>query len=137
MASITYVARRSLATGHVLGVTYSIETDLMQADRGVRYLRERQQSLSGHVETNFFGSTAIWTIRTLPLPYEDTEILREMLDSTADGQEFSFDPYGTPDVAVRLLTVVREDDGHDEERIVEVGDWQVDRFGFSFQLREV
>lgn len=138
MALVTYEARRSLAPGHVLSEDYSLRLTLMpQSERSVRDLKTSQQSLSGRTETQFFGQQTAWTITLAPADFLQAELIREFLDSTADGQQFTFDPYGTEAKTSNwLLTVVRDDDGYRESRVIAVGRGGEDDFiQFSFGVK--
>lgn len=101
-------------------------------------LKVRTESISGSVETLFFGERRIWTVNTIPVSASSDVALElyEFLRSTADGQNFDFDPYGTEDVPSLLMTVVREDDGYTESLFMAV-DGTGDYVSFSFQVREV
>jgi hypothetical protein len=94
----------------------------------------RQESLSGRIETNYYGERRIWTVKTQP--YErSSDIaarLREFLRSTADGQTFSFDPYGR---GTTVVSVIREDEGFSEDAFLQI-DGLHDFVQYGFQLRE-
>lgn len=135
MASATYLARRGLVSYHMSGGSYSIDfgTTAIARPNGSD-LKHKTESLSGAVETLFFGERRIWAITTVPMQISSAQaqLMYEFLRSTADGQEFVFDPYGNGG----LLTVIREDDGYTESPFSEI-DGVNDYVRFGFQVREV
>lgn len=138
MALVTYIARRSLVSGHVLDENYSLRLSMTPAsERSVQDLKNPQRSLAGNTETQFFGQVQNWSVQLAPCGLQDADLIREFLDSTADGQSFLFDPYGTEARATRwVLSVVRDDEGYSETRVVTVGRGGEDDFiQFTFRLR--
>jgi hypothetical protein len=135
MPSVTYVARRELASGHFEGTEYSLEFDIANLQRPTGGdLKTKSKSLDGTTETLYFGKEKIWSVTTVPeqISSEQAELLYEFLDSTADGQTFTFDPYddGTG------FQVSREDEGYEEVPFSPING--VDDYAqFSFQVREV
>lgn len=96
-------------------------------------LKKSQESLSGNLETQFYGQKRVYRVVLEPVLDSESEALREFIDSTADGQLFTLDPYGFPDQPVRPLTVVREDQGASENiRLRDGGDAWVQ---FEFEVR--
>jgi hypothetical protein len=139
MASVAYEARRGIVAGHTLGEDYPLDFDLETISRpSGNDLKERSESLSGTVETLFFGERRIWqfTIAPFAINSDLAGLIFEFIRSTADGQHFSIDPYGTIDVPVAPMTVTREDDGYTEETFMAV-DGVGDFVRVSFQVREV
>lgn len=122
MALVTYEARRNLAPGHAVGVVYSVPLSLQSAERSVQINRRQQESLSGRVETLFYGERVRWDVEFRPFPGLYLPYMREFLSSTADGQTFEFDPYGTESVpSAHKVYVIRDDDGHSEPRFLALG----------------
>lgn len=140
MGFATYIARRELAPGHTDGGSYTLPLTLTQD--GFEYigkdLKDTQKSLSGAVETLYFGRERIWAITLEPVTDEESVLIREFIESTADGQEFTFDPYGSDDVpSSRQITAKRNDDGAKEAVFLRTGDpGGADLIQFSFEVRE-
>lgn len=135
MPSVTYVARRELASGHFEGTEYSLEFDISTLQRPTAGdLKVKTESLDGSMETLYFGRKKVWSVTTVPeqISSEQAELLYEFLGSTADGQSFTFDPYddGTG------FQVAREDEGYEEAPFSPI-DGVNDYAQFSFQVREI
>lgn len=139
MASADYVAEFGLISGHTAGTPYTIDFDTsdVRAPNGDD-LKIKQESISGVVETNYYGERLIWTLVTIPMSRSSDEGLqmREFLRSTADGQEFTLDPYGVEAVPYAPMTVTREDTGFTEEKFLEK-DGPTDYVSYTFTVREV
>ncbi len=136
MAFAEYIARRRLAAGHVVGVVYTLPMTLVAADRSFSLLREQPESLDGASETLYFGEKIVWQIRTIPYANPIADQFREFLASVADGQVFQFDPYGTVAQSVSEMSVVLEGN-YSEARTVQYGrGGQLDRFRFSFAVKQ-
>mgnify|MGYP001128290258 CR=1 FL=1 len=139
MAAVTYVARRGLAPAHSAGTAYTFPLSISDLQRPQQSdLKYESKSISGQVETLYFGEERIWTVTLAPVRIADAAILYEFLRSTGDGQDFTFDPYGTTVTSVQPLTVKRSDNGFSESVFQRLGqggltDWV--QFGFS--VREV
>lgn len=140
MAWATYIARHDLAPLHFAATEYTIPLALTQEGftfRGAD-LKVRNEMLSGRVETIYHGRKRIWRVTLEPIEEGESALIREFLGSTADGQQFSFDPYGTIDAPQREMTVVREDDGATEDPWMRAGDPAgADLVQFSFDIRQV
>lgn len=129
------MAKRRLASGHSANSTYTLTVELETLEPpSADDLKEVAESMAGNVETIYFGTRRIWnaTIAPVALSSDSFSLIDEFLSSTADGQEFSFDPYetGTP------LTVVRNDKGHQLSKFVSI-DGPNDYVRIAFQVREV
>jgi hypothetical protein len=138
MASANYTAKRSIAAGHQVNLGYSIELPLMSTNPGVRRTRrvETTKSLDGNVETLYYGRDLMIEIMLAPFRWSEHPYLREFLDSTEDGQVFSFDLYGTVATPKQPIQVVRDDDGYNEERWLALGqDGSEDYFTLSIKVR--
>jgi hypothetical protein len=138
MAFAIYTAKRGLVSYHTIDTDYTISFDLSVAQRpSGGDLKQVQRSLSGVQITNFFGEDRVWSVQTAPVqigtPAE--QLLVEFLRSTADGQSFTFSPYG--DVGADPgFPVERSDDGYTEE-VFQVVDGVLDYVRFGFRLKEV
>jgi hypothetical protein len=139
MGWATYVAKRELAPGHVADDSYTIPLTLTQEgfESIGKDLKETPKSISGAVEVLYFGREKIWAITLEPVSDEESLLLREFIESTADGQTFSFDPYGTEAAPRRVLSVKRNDEGAKETNFLRTGDpGGSDAVQFSFEIRE-
>ncbi len=114
MGYATYTAKRSLANSHAIDVAYTIPLSLQDLVFAGADLKVPQKSLSGKVETLFFGQEKIYRVILEPILDAESAAVREFIDSTADGHTFVFDPHGLPGQPVRELTVIREDSGATE-----------------------
>jgi len=132
-----YIARVDLAPSHVAETTYEIP--LVITGDGFQFigkdLKTKQKSISGVVETNYFGRERIWRITLEPIQEQEAAVLREFLASTADGQPFTFDARGTPDMPLAEMTVVRDDEGASEELFIK-GLYGERMIQFGFDVRE-
>jgi hypothetical protein len=139
MASVAYEARRGIISGHTFGADYTLDLDFEAIARpNGDDLKNGSESLSGTVETLFFGERRVWQFTIAPFAVNAgiAGQIFEFVRSTADGQQFSIDPYGTVDTPVQPLNVIREDDGYTEEPFVAV-DGVGDYVKVTFQVREV
>lgn len=139
LAYAIYTAQFGLIGGHTAGQNYSFdfETSDIRTPSG-DVLKTTQESISGVVETNYYGERLIWTVVTIPLSRSSSEalLMREFLRSTSDGQEFALDPYGIEADPVAAMTVIREDSGFTEEKFIET-DGPADYVLYTFSVREV
>jgi hypothetical protein len=133
-----YTATESIAPGHVANVQYSIAFSVQRADLGNEILKAEQRSMSGVKETLHFGKISRWSIVLEPVAAELLPYYLEFLDSTADGQSFTFDPYGKELAPLKAMTVEREDKGYSLRRFTLTGDpMYSDLHEFSFEVSEV
>lgn len=138
MGWASYTARRELAPQHIAEVVYEIPLVLTQDgfESISKDLREMQKSISGKVETLYYGSEKIWSVTLEPINDEESLLIREFIESTADGQEFQFDPYGSVDAPRKMMVVKRNDDGAKETIFLRAGDpGGADAVQFSFEIR--
>ncbi len=138
MAWASYTAKRELAPSHVADAVYEIPLNLTQDgfESISKDLREMQKSLSGKVEILYYGSEKIWSVTLEPVSDEDSLLIREFIESTADGQEFQFDPYGSIDAPRKVMAVKRNDEGAKETVFLRTGDpGGTDAVQFSFEIR--
>jgi len=139
MPYVAYVARRALAPSHAAGSTYVLPIVFTELQRpSGNDLKVTTQTLSGAVETLYFGEIRAWSITLAPVRVQDAAIHYEFLRSTADGQVFTFDPYGSAGHNVQAMDVVRADQGFTEATFQREGlggltDWVT----LGLQVREV
>lgn len=129
---ITYIARRSLISGHVAGNAYtlSIGTTAVQKSRKAR--KSAQRALSGATETFYFGADDEWSVTFEPVRGAQRDALVEFLNSTESGDTFSADVRGLaplPPVNVR-----RADDGYQESDFMPVGSFTTDWLQMSMTI---
>lgn len=139
MPFVTYVARRGLAPNHSETTTYTVALPALERLDPRREIRvERQRSLSGAQESRYYHGKTAWSVQLEPMYAEDAAVLLEFLKSTEDGQIFTFDPVGLPDTpSPQMVSVVRIDDGHTEQRLIQRGRGGADDvFSYSFEIRE-
>ena len=137
MPFATYTATESIAPGHVANAEYTIRFGVQSADVTSETLKREQRSMSGVKEVLHFGRVRRWKIVLEPVPAELLPYFEEFFDSTADGQAFQFDPYGSEVSPVKLLDVDREDGGHSVRRVTMTGDpMYSDMFEYSFEVSE-
>ena len=139
MGWASYVARRELAPNHFVATTYTLPLALTEfRETGSADLKVRNEVLSGkRAEIIYFGRRKCLRVTLEPMPEEESAIVREFLESTADGQIFDFDPWGEAASPVRQMQVQRQDDRHSETPFLGAGgqyDWVV--FGFDLRLVE-
>jgi hypothetical protein len=135
MAYAIYTAKRSLAPNHAPSLTYTLQLVLSRADRRTTPSIRRQESLSGRIETRYYGSPVTWDVEVAPFPASHLPLYREFLDSTADGQQFTMNFLSELQADERL--VIRDDDGYVDERFVQSGNGhRNDFFRVQFRVRE-
>ena len=138
MAFVTYTAKRGLVPHHAVNVAYTLSIELSVAQRPAGGdIKQVQKSISGVQVTNYYGEDRVWSIQTAPVQIGSSieKLLIEFLRSTADGQPFTFSPYG--DVGADPgFSVERCDDGYSEETF-QVIDGVLDYVRFGFKLKEV
>jgi hypothetical protein len=139
MGFAVYTARRQLAPGHIVGVSYELPLRLTAANRSSEIKRQVAESLSGATEYLYFGEVYFWDITFASERGHAQAILREFLASTASGESFQFDPYGTPDaISVNFATVRRADSGISPQRVLSsTRDGANDWFQYTMRVREV
>ena len=140
MAFVAYVARRSLAPGHVVDSPYSLTLpNLVRCDIRRDRKTSRKVSLSGAAETLYYYSKRIYSVQTEPVPLDQSALIIEFLESVDDGQSFTFDPYGTSAFRSPASGVfISDDQGYTLDRFVMRGQGGAnDLFQFSFGVREL
>lgn len=85
---IEYIARRSLAPGHIAGQTYTLDLEVSEAVPNVADVREDARSAGGAIESVFERTDTYWTIDTAPFSGDRVFQVREFLDSIESGETF-------------------------------------------------
>jgi len=75
-----------------------------------------QRAKGGQSNTLVFRSDGFWAIKTQHEDRDDFDCLRRFLDSVADGQIFTLDPYGTVAAEDEPFSVEIESNGYTEDR---------------------
>lgn len=133
MAAVTYTAKRSLASGHTEGTEYSLDISLSALERRVDTVKDTATSLSGRDETLLHRLDVRWSCTTTYIDSADMPELREFLASTAGGESFTFDPYGTVASPDDPVTVTRQGNGYRERRIAPA----LRMYQVAFEVKEV
>lgn len=137
MGWTTYTARRSLAFNHFAETAYTLELELTAFESKSADIVHEEKSISGIVERQFYGQEKIWQVTLAPVLDSESELLREFIDSTADGQTFSFDPSGSAAApSRRRMLVVRADEGATETCFIGNGSDE-GMAQFAFSVRQV
>lgn len=138
MAHVIYIARRSLAPFHFAGTQYTLPLILVDSNPAPRTLKNSVETMAGAVETQYFGKTRNWDVELAAILETRAAPIIEFLESTADGQTFQFDPYGSESAPRRRMNVIRSDEGHSERRVLKRGTGgDNDYWSYGFQVREV
>lgn len=93
-SALEYNATTS-STAHSSGSTYTIGFEAEQLDPSFQTKRTQSVSLGGATETTFQRTEERWQVKSTILEEEDVAEWREFLKSTAGGEGFTFDPYGS------------------------------------------
>jgi len=138
MAFVTYIAKRSLATNHSADQPFTLPLSIADLKRPTgSALRATQESISGLVETQYYGEAREWSVTLAPVRISEASILYEFLRSTEDGQTFTFDPYGSSGSPVSEMDVVRMDNGYSEDTFQREGrNGSTDWVSLGFRVRE-
>ncbi|MAI34086.1 MAG: hypothetical protein CMM07_20760 [Rhodopirellula sp.] len=99
MATITFIARRSLIAGHIEGeqVVFELPLSRASANRSPRRFFEEAKSLSGRRMTRLMHREDRRSLQTPPFRDESLRAqIVEFLDSVAAGEVWTLDLYGTP-----------------------------------------
>lgn len=96
MATITFIARRSLISGHADGDQVTFEIRLRSANRSPRRMTQEAKSLSGRRMTRLMHREDRRNFQTPPFkdPALRDQVI-EFLDSVAAGESWTLDVYGT------------------------------------------
>jgi hypothetical protein len=97
MSMVTYIATRSIMTGHVLDGPYELEFCLVAADPVKTVNRVDQVALSGRRESLFWNHRDGYTLTIGHFTEVSTEndAVVEFLDSVIGGEPFEIDLWGT------------------------------------------
>jgi hypothetical protein len=121
---ITYTAQRSLIAGHVADNDYALVIGTTAIPRSRVANRVQQKTLSGKIETLYFGADNNWRVNFEPVRGNTLAALREMLDSTESGELFRMTLLGD---ALDPVYVKRTDSGYELSDFLPVGgvllDW--------------
>ena len=138
MATVTYIAKACLVTGHVAGEQYSIVFNLAEYEPGVSIKREQARSLSGRTETVVHHRARDFAVTTEPfLTQAKTDAFTEFMASVLDGSTFTFDRNATAldgngdPIPVRPRECQLIDDDFKQKEWRKRGTFQ-----FSFRARE-
>jgi hypothetical protein len=137
MAAFEYTAKRSLAPGYVVGESCAIALKMRSVSVEGEISRIDQKSMDLSVEPTYFGRKRAWTCQTVAYPPEAGPLIKQFLDSIADGQTFFADVHGSLVATVEFVSVFRTDTSETKERVIQVGgggakDW----FRYGFNIRE-
>ena len=117
MASVSYVAKRSLRAGVSVDDPIDYDFSVSAVDRQAKPKVGKQTSLSGWTETIRDRTDEMYKITTVPVLEADFDHFRQFLDSCDGGQYFTLDPYGTNAVPVQAMNVILESKGYKEKRV--------------------
>lgn len=133
MASITYTAKRKLASGHSANSVYAFDIGLAAQDYSTKQNRTRHKSIGGQSETWLQSIDEFYDVKAEPLDISDARLayMREFLASVADGSEFTIDFDGTVAAPVSPISFELDSDGYKESRS------SVRYLSHSFKVRAV
>src|SRR5690606_19493240 len=114
--------------------TVTMDIDFQEARRSVVTEKTAQTSEGGNMEVLKHRSEVTWDLTFEPVSGSKLDQLREFLDSTEGGEQFTIDPYGT---ASQPLAVKRIDNGYSEEPFMRQGRQDRDFFVVSIQVKQV
>lgn len=141
MQRITYVARRSIISGHSAETAYTMDLILREKDPEIEAKGPApSESMSGRVVTTLNAVITSWRCETPPLPPAQWKQMREFLDSALDGQYMTFDPeHGSGGISVPSTErlVILKDRKYTPRRFQTGTTQDQHYFSFSFVLREV
>jgi len=109
VASLTYTVgdRATLVAGHAVGESYSIDVKLRSFQESMDAPKTQHVSMSGLTETVLRRATKIINA-TITWPDLIDDNMQEFIWSTAGGELFTFDAYGTvalPDDPIDVISV--------------------------------
>lgn len=138
MAFALYMARRRLAPNHVSGTSYSLPLSIANVSPpSGGALKAMPVSLNGTVETLYHGRERLWSVHLAPVQIHLADLVYEFLESTDDGQVFTFDPYGSEELPRQPMSVVRSDSGYSEDSFQREGrGGHTDWVSLGFSVRE-
>ena len=95
MSYVTYTALRRLKSGHSASTAYSIEFDSEALTPGINGVSEINKSLGGSKESIFKRFEETWNVTSTFQNESTFNDWMEFFASTAGGEAFTFDAYGT------------------------------------------
>ncbi len=101
---------------HTANRTYALSFDTQAVNRSVNFVCNRNLSIGGAVETILQRQEVMYDITTQFFAEGDMNPYREFLHSTAGGESFLFDVYGSASSAANLRTGILESSNYAEQR---------------------
>jgi hypothetical protein len=132
MASVTYIAKRRLIPGRIVGFEYDLDIEPAVLDLSDEADSSAHISLSGKTETVFNRLDETWSVTTVPLDMAGMLAFREFLASASDGQTITFDPYGTANAPVLRVSAILTSSNHTPIR-----QGTINLFVYSFTVRVI
>jgi len=124
MATITFIATRSLLSGHITGDQIAFELPLRAADRSPQRMTREAQSLSGRRMTRLMHRENNRSFQTPPFKDDSLKAqIIEFLDSVAAGETWTLDVYGTEAIPDDPRAYIIQGD-YAETRVDITGFWQ-------------
>lgn len=131
MGSFTYTATDSLLPGRSYGTVVTLEIDVQEARRARKVEKDMPRSMGGAMEVLKHRADVSYSVTFEPVSGHRLLELREFLDSTEGGEQFSVDLYG--DSAVQL-PAKRLDEGYNENPFMRRGSEDTDMFDASIEI---
>ena len=140
MTAAVFVAKRSLVSGHTLGLEYSL--NLRCTEGGLQVGRKVgstvQRSLSDRTETLYFYGKTTYQLTVLVLTLAERLALEEFLHSTEAQEAFTFSAYGSVGSLGTTITARRTDGAYNFERLDNTGATRdADAMRVSFAIEAV
>ncbi|EDM47749.1 hypothetical protein [Marinobacter algicola] len=126
MATITFIAERSLVSGHVAGdqIIFEVPLSKSSANRSPRRAVEETKSLSGRRMTRLMHRENLRNLQTPPFNDDALKAqIVEFLDSVVAGEAWTLDLFGTPDAPDSPQTFIIQGD-YRETFVDQTGFWQ-------------
>lgn len=135
MTAVTYTAERELAPGHSQGTDYTIDVRLIALKPGKDVRKTESKSMSGVArETITLRNLNTRQAISAALVGTELDLMREFLESTIEGEQFTFDEFGTAAAADDPLAATISG-VYREERALRQGDGgAADHFRFTFEI---
>lgn len=134
MGHVTYTATESILPEHEAGEVCVLELNFQEAVRAVLVDKVAARSAGGNMEVVLNRQDVTYRLTTAPVHGVQLLRLREFLDSTNGGEEFTIDYYGS---AASPKRVKRIDQGYTEEVFLRRGSEGLDAFSASFEVIEL
>jgi len=126
MTTITYTAKRDIASGHTAGTNYTIEFGAEKLARSQKVIRHQNASLGQLRETVYLGRDQYWDVTTDFIDESDLPFWREWFASVAGGELFAFDAYGTIAVPDNQENVLLDTETYRESRVGMLRTYRID-----------